>query len=115
MIAQMEKGSVVVDIAVDQGGCIETCRPTSHKDPTYEVEGVIHYCVPNMPGVFSRTSTYALTNVTLKYGLMLANLGVEEACAKDKALYKGVNVYNGFVAYEQVARDLSLPYKPLKI
>jgi alanine dehydrogenase len=115
LISQMEKGSVVVDIAVDQGGCIETCRPTSHKEPTFEVEGVIHYCVPNMPGVFSRTSTYALTNVTLKYGLMLANLGVEEACAKDKALYKGVNVYNGFVAYEQVARDLGLPFKPLKV
>ncbi|MDZ4677148.1 MAG: alanine dehydrogenase [Oligoflexia bacterium] len=115
MIGQMEKGSVVVDIAVDQGGCIETCRPTSHKDPTFEVDGVIHYCVPNMPGVFSRTSTYALTNVTLKYAIMLANLGVEEACAKDKALYKGVNVYRGKVVYEQVARDLGLPYEPLKI
>jgi alanine dehydrogenase len=115
MIGQMEKGSVVVDIAVDQGGCIETCRPTSHKEPTFEVNGVIHYCVPNMPGVFSRTSTYALTNVTLKYAIMLANLGVEEACARDKALYKGVNVYRGKVVYEQVARDLNLPYEPLKI
>ncbi len=115
MISQMEAGSVVVDIAVDQGGCIETCRPTSHKEPTFTIDGVVHYCVPNMPGVFSRTSTYALTNVTLKYALMLANLGVEEACAKDKALYKGVNVYGGYVAYEQVARDLGLPYKPLKI
>ncbi|MBK9293283.1 MAG: alanine dehydrogenase [Oligoflexia bacterium] len=115
MIGQMEPGSVVVDIAVDQGGCIETCRPTSHKEPTFTVNGVIHYCVPNMPGVFSRTSTYALTNVTLKYAVMLANLGVEEACAKDKALYKGLNVYGGYVAYEQVARDLNLPFKPLKI
>ena len=115
MISTMERGSVVVDIAVDQGGCIETCRPTSHKEPTFEINGVIHYCVPNMPGVFSRTSTYALTNVTLKYAIMLANMGVEDACAKDKALYKGLNVYNGFVAYEQVARDLDLPYKPLQI
>jgi alanine dehydrogenase len=115
MINQMERGSVVVDIAVDQGGCIETCRPTSHKEPTFEINGVIHYCVPNMPGVFSRTSTYALTNVTLKYALMLAKLGVEEACAKDKALYKGVNTYGGFVAYEQVARDLNLPYKAMRI
>lgn len=115
MISQMERGSVVVDIAVDQGGCIETCRPTSHKEPTFEVNGVIHYCVPNMPGVFSRTSTYALTNVTLKYAIMLANFGVEEACGKDKALYKGLNVYNGYVAYEQVARDLGLPYKPMKV
>lgn len=115
MISHMEKGSVVVDIAVDQGGCIETCRPTSHKEPTFEVDGVIHYCVPNMPGVFARTSTYALTNVTLKYAIMLANLGVEEACARDKALYKGVNIYGGYVAYEQVARDLNLPFKPLKI
>jgi alanine dehydrogenase len=115
MIRQMEKGSVIVDIAVDQGGCIETCRPTSHKEPTFVEEGVIHYCVPNMPGVFSRTSTYALTNVTLKYALMLANLGVEEACARDKALYKGVNVYRGDCTYAEVARDLNLPYKPLKI
>lgn len=115
MIAQMEPGSVVVDIAVDQGGCIETCKPTSHKEPTFSVNGVIHYCVPNMPGVFSRTSTYALTNVTLKYAIMLANMGVEEACSKDKALYKGLNVYGGYVAYEQVARDLNLPYKPLKV
>jgi alanine dehydrogenase len=115
MIKEMEPGSVVVDIAVDQGGCIETCRPTSHKEPTFSVDGVVHYCVPNMPGVFSRTSTYALTNTTLKYGLMLANMGVEEACAKDKALYKGLNVYRGYVSYEPVARDLNLPYKPLVV
>ncbi|PWU14516.1 MAG: alanine dehydrogenase [Bdellovibrio sp.] len=112
-ITSMPKGGVVVDVAVDQGGCIETCRPTSHQNPTYEIDGVIHYCVPNMPGVVSRTSTYALTNVTLKYASMLAALGVEEAVAKDKDLYHGLNTYQGSVCYEPVARDLGLPYKPV--
>lgn len=114
-VSQMAKGSVVVDVAVDQGGCIETCKPTSHQNPTFEVSGVIHYCVPNMPGVVPRTSTYALTNVTLKYASMLANMGVEEACARDRALFKGVNVYNGHVVYEPVARDLHMEYKPFKL
>jgi alanine dehydrogenase len=114
MISSMAKGSVVVDVAVDQGGCIETCRPTSHQNPTYEIDGVIHYCVPNMPGVVPRTSTYALTNVTLKYASMLAAMGVEDAIAKDKALYKGLNVYGGYVCYEPVARDLHMEYKPYR-
>lgn len=114
MISSMQKGTVVVDVAVDQGGCIETCRPTSHQNPTYEVDGVIHYCVPNMPGVVSRTSTYALTNVTLKYASMLAAMGVEDAIAKDPALFKGLNVYGGGVCYEPVARDLGMDYKPYK-
>lgn len=115
LVVTMGKGSVVVDVAVDQGGCIETCRPTSHTNPTYEVEGVIHYCVPNMPGVVSRTSTYALTNVTLKYASMLAKLGVEDAVAKSPALMKGLNVYNGYVCYEPVAKDLGLEYRPYKL
>lgn len=114
MISSMSKGSVVVDVAVDQGGCIETCRPTSHTNPTYEIDGVIHYCVPNMPGVVPRTSTYALTNVTAKYGSMLAAMGVEDAIAKSPALFKGLNTYNGYVCYEPVARDLHLEYKPYK-
>lgn len=114
MVSNMGKGSVVVDVAVDQGGCIETCRPTSHANPTFEVEGVIHYCVPNMPGVVSRTSTYALTNVTLKYASMLAKWGVEEAVAKDKALLKGINVYKGFVCCEPVAKDLGMEYRAYK-
>lgn len=112
MIEQMQPGSVVVDVAVDQGGCIETCRPTSHQNPTYEVNGVIHYCVPNMPGVVARTSTYALTNATFKYGSMIAQLGVEDAVAKDAALFKGLNVYGGNVCYEPVARSLNLEYRP---
>ena len=115
LVSQMTRGSVVVDVAVDQGGCIETCRPTSHTTPTYEIDGVIHYCVPNMPGVVPRTSTYALTNVTLKYASMIAAMGVEDAVAKDKNLMKGLNVYNGAVCYEPVARDLGMTYKAYKI
>lgn len=114
MVSSMAKGSVVVDVAVDQGGCIETCRPTSHQQPTYEVEGVIHYCVPNMPGVVPRTSTYALTNVTLRYASMIAAMGVEDAVAKDRHLMKGLNVYKGHVVYEPVARDLGMEYKPYR-
>lgn len=114
MVRSMGKGTVVVDVAVDQGGCIETCRPTSHTNPTYEVDGVIHYCVPNMPGVVARTSTYALTNATFKYASMLAALGVEEAIAKDKALFMGLNVYGGHVTYEPVAVDLGMPFKPYR-
>jgi len=114
MVGTMSPGSVVVDVAVDQGGCIETCKPTSHKNPTYEVEGVIHYCVPNMPGVVSRTSTYALTNVTFKYASKIAKMGVEDAMAKDPALLKGLNCYGGHVTYEPVARDLDMEYRPFK-
>ncbi|MDA8791979.1 alanine dehydrogenase [Bacteriovoracaceae bacterium] len=112
MISQMGKGSVVVDIAVDQGGCIETCRPTTHEDPTFIVDGVVHYCVANMPGAVASTSTFALTNVTLKYARSIAKLGVEKACLKDKPLQKGVNIYKGKLAYEAVAADLDLPYTP---
>lgn len=115
MISSMSPGSVVVDVAVDQGGCIETCKPTSHTNPTFEVDGVLHYCVPNMPGVVARTSTYALTNATFKYASMIAELGVEEAISRDKALYHGLNVYNGYVTYEPVARDLDMEYKPFKL
>lgn len=114
MVQSMAQGSVVVDVAVDQGGCIETCRPTSHTNPTYEVDGVIHYCVPNMPGVVARTSTYALTSATIKYASILAELGVEEAIAKDPCLYKGLNVYGGHVTYEPVAKDLGLEYRPYR-
>lgn len=113
MISKMENGSVVVDIAVDQGGCIETCKPTTHQNPTFEVDGVVHYCVANMPGAVPRTSTYALTNVTLKYARMIAKNGVEKSISADPALKLGVNIYKGELVYEQVARDLELPYTPL--
>ena len=115
MISQMQPGSVVVDVAVDQGGSVETCRPTSHEHPTYTVDGVIHYAVPNMPGAVPRTSTYALTNVTMKYAVMLANMGWKAAVAKDEALLKGVNILNGKVAYKQVADDLGLPYEAVRL
>ncbi|MBT4760926.1 MAG: alanine dehydrogenase [Bdellovibrionaceae bacterium] len=115
MVESMAPGSVVVDVAVDQGGCIATCKPTSHTHPTYEVNGVIHYCVPNMPGVVARTSTYALTNATMKYCSMIAEMGIEDAVSKDEALYKGVNAYDGYVTYEPVARDLGLEYRPLSL
>ena len=114
MIAKMQPGGVVVDVAVDQGGSVETCRPTSHEHPTYTVDGVIHYAVPNMPGAVPRTSTYALTNVTLKYAVMIANLGWRDAVMRDEALRKGVNILNGKVAYKQVADDLGLPYEPVR-
>ena len=111
----MKRGSVIVDISIDQGGCCETSKPTTHSHPTYVVDGIVHYCVANMPGAVARTSTYALTNVTLKYALMLADMGFKDAIAKDAPLYKGVNVYNGKVAYLQVAKDLGLPYEAVRI
>jgi alanine dehydrogenase len=113
MVEQMSEGSVVVDVAVDQGGCIETCKPTSHVEPTFEIGGVTHYCVPNMPGVVSRTSTYALTNSTLYYATRIANLGLEEALSENPLLKTGVNVYGGKVCYEPVAQDLGHDYTPL--
>jgi alanine dehydrogenase len=115
MISKMQKGSVVVDIAVDQGGCIETCKATTHENPTFVVDGVVHYCVANMPGAVARTSTFALTNVTLKYARMIAKEGVDRAIMKDKPLRLGVNIYKGKLVYEQVAVDLDLPYTPLSL
>jgi alanine dehydrogenase len=113
LIAKMEKGSVIVDVAVDQGGCIETCRPTSHDQPTYEVHGVVHYCVPNMPGAVSHTSTFALTNTTMQYAVALANKGVEAAVKADPALALGVNCWDGACVYEAVAQAHGLEYTPL--
>jgi alanine dehydrogenase len=113
LIREMRKGSVVVDVAVDQGGCIETCKPTTHDNPTFELHGVIHYCVANMPGAVPQTSAFALNNVTQPYGKRLADLGVVEAVKRDRALAKGVNTYNGHVTYEAVAQDMGYPYMPL--
>ncbi len=115
MVRQMDPNSVIVDVSIDQGGCIETIRPTSHSDPIFREEGVIHYGVTNMPGAVAQTSTYALTNRTLKYAQLLADNGFEKAIGMDKALYKGVNVLNGKVAYKQVADDLGFPYEAAKI
>ena len=109
MISSMMPGSVVVDVAIDQGGCFETSRPTTHENPVYVVDGVIHYCVANIPGAVARTSTFALTNVTLPYALAIANKGLERAAKEDPALAKGVNVYKGEVTYQGVAQAFGLP------
>lgn len=111
MIASMPDGSVIVDVAIDQGGCIETAHPTSHSDPTYLVDGVVHYCVTNMPGAMPRTSTFALSNVTLRYGLELAGRGLE-ALRRDPALLKGLNTYRGKVTYKAVAEAFGMKYTP---
>lgn len=113
MVRGMKPGSVIVDIAIDQGGIFETARPTTHEEPVYTEEGVIHYCVTNVPGAVPRTSTFALTNVTLPYALKLATLGFVEAVKKDSALAKGVNTYAGHVTIQEVASVHGLEYKPL--
>lgn len=113
MVATMKPGSVVVDVAVDQGGCVETSRPTSHSNPTYLVDGVIHYCVANMPGAVPRTSTYALSNVTLPYTLRLAGQGFVKAVHSDPALALGVNTYKGRITYQAVAEAFGQEYTPL--
>jgi alanine dehydrogenase len=109
----MKEGSVLVDVAIDQGGCSETSRPTTHDEPVYTVEGVIHYCVANMPGAVPITSTRALTNVTLPYVEAIADNGVVEAIRRDPALARGVNVLGGRVTYEAVAEANALEYTPL--
>ena len=109
----MKKGSVIVDVAVDQGGCAETTRPTSHDDPIYIIDDVVHYCVTNMPGVVALTATLGLTNHTLVYGLQIANLGIEKAIRTSNEIRKGVNIWDGAITYEAVASSLSMPYTPL--
>ena len=110
LVARMEPGSVIVDVAVDQGGCIETCRPTNHDHPTYEVSGVVHYCVPNMPGAVSQTSTWALTNTTMGYAVKIAEHGLGAAARADRALALGINTYGGHVTYEPVAQAHNMEY-----
>jgi alanine dehydrogenase len=111
MVKSMKPGAVVVDIAIDQGGCIETSRPTTHAEPTYAVDGVIHYCVTNMPGAVPRTSTVALTNATLPYVKALADHGWRQAMARDAGLAQGLNVHSGHVTHQAVARALGLEYR----
>lgn len=113
LISRMKPGSVIVDVSVDQGGCVETTRPTTHSDPVYVVDGVVHYCVANMPGIVPRTSTYALTNATLPYLLQLADDGVERAIQSDPGLAKGVNLKDGKVAHREVAQAHGLPFTPV--
>jgi alanine dehydrogenase len=110
MLKTMQPGTVLVDVAVDQGGCIETCKPTTHEDPTFIIDDIIHYCVANMPGAVPYTSTMALTNATLPYALQLANNGWEKACSENEDLKKGLNVIKGDVVYKAVADAFGLPY-----
>ncbi len=114
MVREMKEGSVIVDVDVDQGGCVETIKPTSHSHPTYFVDGVLHYGVANMPGAVPRTSTFALSNATLPYTLALANKGFLKAIREDPGLAKGVNVYKGHITYPAVAETFGLPYVPLE-
>jgi len=113
MVAQMKKGAVIVDVAIDQGGCVETARPTSHSDPSYLVNGVVHYCVTNMPGAVPNTSTLALTNSTFPYVLRLANLGPREALRQDAGLAEGLNAWMGSLTHRGVAESQLRPWTPV--
>jgi len=114
MLRNMKKYAVIVDVAVDQGGCMETTHPTTHSNPVYSVDDVIHYCVANMPGAVPRTSTFALTNVTLPYALKLANLGFREAVRQNPDIFQGVNTFQGHITCEPVAAAQDKPYRPLE-
>lgn len=114
MLKEMRPGTVVVDVAVDQGGCIETCKPTTHEDPTYIIDDVVHYCVANMPGAVPYTSTIALTNATLPYAIKLAEQGWKKACSTDETLKKGLNVIKGDVVYKGVADAFGLELKDVE-
>ena len=111
-LKEMKRGAVIVDVAIDQGGCTETSRPTTHAEPTYVVDGVVHYCVANMPGAVANTSTFALNNATLPYVRALADQGYRRALLDDPHLLAGLNVHRGQITHEAVARDLGLPYTP---
>ncbi len=113
IVRSMKAGAVIVDVAIDQGGCVETSRPTTHRDPVFLVDEVIHYCVPNMPGAVARTSTFALTNVTLPYAVKLADCGFHEAVSNDPALARGVNLFKGQVTHQGVAHSLGYSYARL--
>lgn len=115
MVKLLKKGSVMVDVAIDQGGCFETSHPTTHSDPVYEVDGVVHYAVANIPGAVPFTSTLALTNATLPYALRIADLGWKEACLRDKGLAEGVNVVDGKIVYKAVAEAFDMPYHKLEL
>jgi alanine dehydrogenase len=114
MLSLMSKGSVIVDVAIDQGGCIETSKPTTHDDCIYEVDGIVHYCVANMPGAVSMTATRALTNATLPYAVEIANNGIENAAKNSAEIAKGVNIYKGKITYKGVADAFELPYHALE-
>lgn len=115
MLSLMQPGTVMVDVAIDQGGCFETSRPTTHSEPVYAIDGIVHYCVANIPGAVSNTSTLALTNATLRYAVALANKGWQQACKDDSALAKGLNIVEGKVVFKAIADVFGLPYEPLSL
>ena len=115
MLKLMEPGTVLVDVAIDQGGCFETSRPTTHSDPVYIEDGIVHYCVANIPGAVPNTSTWALTNATLRYAIALADKGWQKACKDDAALAKGLNIVDGKVVFKAVADVFNLPYEPVDL
>jgi len=110
IVSKMKKGAVIVDVAIDQGGCIETAKPTSHSNPSYTVDGVVHYCVTNMPGAVPNTSTLALTNSTFPYVLRMANRGVSEALKQDAGFAEGLNTWHGKLTYRGVADSQQRPW-----
>ncbi|MEL6542883.1 MAG: alanine dehydrogenase, partial [Pseudomonadota bacterium] len=113
MLKDMQPGAVLVDVAIDQGGCFETSKATTHADPTYIIDDIVHYCVANMPGAVARTSTYALNNVTLPHALRIADLGWKDAMRRDPHLAEGLNVHAGAVTYRAVAEELGYDYNPV--
>jgi len=115
MLKLMKPGTVLVDVAIDQGGCFETSRPTTHADPVYIIDDILHYCVANIPGAVPNTSTMALTNATLRYAIALADKGWRQACKDDEALFKGLNIVEGKVCYKAVADVWGLPYEPIEL
>ncbi|HKK31933.1 MAG TPA: alanine dehydrogenase, partial [Desulfomicrobiaceae bacterium] len=114
MLKTMKPGTVLVDVAIDQGGCFETSHPTTHTDPTFEIDGVMHYCVANMPGAVPITSTMALTNATLPYAVQLANKGWKQACQDTPGLKEGVNMVDGKVTYKGVSEAFDMEYTPIE-
>jgi alanine dehydrogenase len=114
-LKKMKKGAVIVDVAVDQGGCAETTRPTTHDDPIYIIDDVVHYCVANMPGVVALTATLALTNYTLSYGRAIADLGIEEAVRQSSDIRMGINIWDGKITHKALAASLKMPYNPLPL
>jgi alanine dehydrogenase len=114
MLKSMTPGAVIVDVSIDQGGCADSSHPTTHADPVYIVDGIVHYCVANMPGAYARTSTFALTNATIPFGIEIANKGWRKAAKENPAIAKGINTARGYVTYGPVAEANGLPYKPLE-
>ena len=115
MLKIMQPGTVLVDVAIDQGGCFETSRPTTHSEPVFTVDGIVHYAVANIPGAVPNTSTTALTNATLRYAIALADKGWKKACKDDPALYRGLNIVNGKVTFKAVADVFGLEYEPVEL